>query len=238
MLDLNQQVAIVTGASSGIGKAIATELASRGAVLGLVGRHRETLEVLLQAVSGQGKCYPIDLTSDEQIVLLASSVKRDFKRVDILIHSAGDFISGSMESMPIEELDKLYRLNLRAPYQLTQAMLPMLKASQGQVVFINSSVVLARNIAARGQYAATKNALRAVTDSLRDEVNACGIRVLSIYPGRTATTMQYSINKAEGGVYQPERLLQPGDIAATVVHALSLPKTAEVTDIFIRPMLK
>jgi NADP-dependent 3-hydroxy acid dehydrogenase YdfG len=77
-----------------------------------------------------------------------------------------------------------------------------------------------------------------VTDSLRDEVNGCGIRVLSIYPGRTATPMQHSVYQVEGEVYQPERLLQPGDIATAVVHALSLPKTAEVTDIFIRPMLK
>jgi NADP-dependent 3-hydroxy acid dehydrogenase YdfG len=89
-----------------------------------------------------------------------------------------------------------------------------------------------------GQYAATQHGLKAIADSLREEVNPYGIRVLSIYPGRTATPLQKRLHEAEGKLYRPEALLQPSDIASVVIHSLALPKTAEVTDIHIRPMIK
>jgi NADP-dependent 3-hydroxy acid dehydrogenase YdfG len=88
------------------------------------------------------------------------------------------------------------------------------------------------------QYAATKHALKAIADSLREEVNAEGLRVLSVYPGRTASPMQAAVHEMEGRAYHPERLMQPEDVAAVVINALSLPRSAEVTDIYIRPLLK
>jgi NADP-dependent 3-hydroxy acid dehydrogenase YdfG len=75
-----------------------------------------------------------------------------------------------------------------------------------------------------------------LADSLRSEVNPRGVRVLSVFPGRTASPMQAAVHADEGRSYQPERLLQPADVAASVVHALALPRTAEVTDIHIRPL--
>jgi NADP-dependent 3-hydroxy acid dehydrogenase YdfG len=89
-----------------------------------------------------------------------------------------------------------------------------------------------------GQYASTKHALKAVADSLRAEVDAEGVRVLSVYPGRTATPMQASVHEREGMAYIPERLMQPEDVAGVVINALCLPRTAEVTDIHIRPFVK
>ena len=88
------------------------------------------------------------------------------------------------------------------------------------------------------QYAATKAALKAMADSLREEVNPDGVRVLSIFVGRTATPMQAALHEAEGKEYRPERLLQPEDIASTIVHALCMPRTAEITEVDIRPMQK
>ena len=130
-----------------------------------------------------------------------------------------------------------YRTNVRGPYLLTQELLPLLLERQGQVVFINSSAGLTAraNIA---QYAATKHALKALADGLRDEVNPRGVRVLSVFPGRTATPTQQKLCGEEGRPYRPARLLQPEDVAAVVVNALCLPRTAEVTEIKIRPMLK
>ena len=113
----------------------------------------------------------------------------------------------------------------------------MLKLRCGQVVFVNSSAGLTAR-AGVGQYAATKHALRAVADSFREEVNADGLRVLSVFLGRTATPMQEAVHKMEGKAYYPERLMQAEDVAAVVVNALSLPRTAEVTDIYARPMKK
>jgi NADP-dependent 3-hydroxy acid dehydrogenase YdfG len=104
-------------------------------------------------------------------------------------------------------------------------------------VFINSSVGL--NARAKvSQYAATKHALKAIADSLREEVNAAGVRVISIYPGRTASPMQAMIYQLEERVYQPEQLIQPEEIATVITTVLGLPKGAEVTDINIRPAKK
>jgi NADP-dependent 3-hydroxy acid dehydrogenase YdfG len=88
------------------------------------------------------------------------------------------------------------------------------------------------------QYAATKYALKAMADSLRAEVNSERIRVLSVFPGRTAGPMQEARYAAEGKPYHPKSLLQPSDIALAVIAALALPRTAEITDLRIRPFLK
>jgi NADP-dependent 3-hydroxy acid dehydrogenase YdfG len=88
------------------------------------------------------------------------------------------------------------------------------------------------------QYDSTKHALKALADSLRGEINRHGVRVLSVYLGRTASEMQEGIYRMEGRPYRPEILLQPDDVASVVVNALGLPRTAEVTDISIRPMIK
>jgi NADP-dependent 3-hydroxy acid dehydrogenase YdfG len=113
----------------------------------------------------------------------------------------------------------------------------MLVSSKGQVVFINSSLGLKAR-AGVSQYAATKHALKAVADSLRDECNASGVRVCSLYLGATATPMQAAIRAKQFREYKPQRLLQPDDVASLVISVLALPRTAEVTDIMVRPMVK
>jgi NADP-dependent 3-hydroxy acid dehydrogenase YdfG len=145
---------------------------------------------------------------------------------------------GSIADSPIEWLDAQFQSNVRLPYRVTQRLLPMLRKRPGQIVFINSSIVLGAARSNVSQFAATQHAVRAVADTLRQEVNGDGIRVLCVYPGRTATSRQEHLYSKEGKTYRPELLLQPEDIATMVVAALSLPTTAEVTDINIRPMLK
>jgi NADP-dependent 3-hydroxy acid dehydrogenase YdfG len=234
------QVMLITGASSGIGKAIALGLAAQGATLCLIGRRLELLQTIAeaaQATAPQVECYRIDLTQDEDIRELTACLERNFGALDLLIHSAGVYALGRIEAAPVEDFDWQYRTNVRAPFMLTQALLPLLKARQGQIVFINSTVGL-RAGANVGQYAATKHGLKALADSLRDEVNADGVRVLSVFLGRTATPMQAAIHEMEGRVYHPEFLMQPEDVAAVVINALSLPRTAEMTDIHVRPMIK
>jgi NADP-dependent 3-hydroxy acid dehydrogenase YdfG len=238
MTGVNEQVVVVTGASSGIGEAIALGLAAKGANLCLIGRNLKRLNAVAEAArksTANVFCYRVDLTCDEDISSLKSRLKSDCGRVDALIHGAGVINLGSLESSHIDYFDMQYRVNVRAPYLLTQALLPILKRYQGQIVFINSTVKARANL---GPYAATKYALKAVSDSLRDEVNAYRVRVMSVYPGRTATPMQAALCKIEGKRYRPKRLLQAEDVAEVVIHAMSLPRTAEVTDISIRPMMK
>jgi NADP-dependent 3-hydroxy acid dehydrogenase YdfG len=118
---------------------------------------------------------------------------------------------------------------------LTQLMLPLLKRPQGQIVFINSSAGLSTP-ANTGHFAATQHAFRALADVLREENNADGVRILSIFPGRTATPRIEALHGSEQRPFRPELLLQPEDIASVVLNALTLPWTAEVTNISIRPM--
>jgi len=103
--------------------------------------------------------------------------------------------------------------------------------------FINSTQAL-KAAAELGQYAATKHAMKAVADSLRDEVNASGVRVMSLFLGRTASERQRAIFAAEGRPYPPDRLIQPADVAKLVLFLLQLPRASEVTDIVMRPMQK
>ncbi len=238
---LKDAIAVVTGASSGIGRAIALGLAAQGAWLGLVGRNLAALEetaLAAKKTSSSVMSYNVDLTLDEEIEQLKTRIEADFgNAVDILVHCAGVYIPGKLETANIADLDLQYRANVRSPYLLTQSLLPMVLSQRGQIVFINSSVIM-RPAGKVGQFAATQHALKAIADSLREEVNAQEVRVLSVYPGRTATPRQVAIHKMEGKIYQSERLLQPQDIALVVINALSMPRSAEVTDIKIRPFQK
>ena len=234
------RVAVVTGASSGIGRAITRGLMAEVMSLRLVGRDRGRLDAVAasaQDPDGRPQCYMADLACDEEIQTLGERLLRDCSTLDVLVHSAGTIALGRMEDVPVAAFDHQYQVNVRAPYLLTQRLLPLLRASQGQVVFINSTAGLIAK-AGVGQYAATKHALKAVADSVRDEVNDAGVRVLSVFLGRTATPMQAAVHGLEGRAYHPEDLVQPEDIAAVVIQALCLPRAAEITEISIRPLKK
>jgi len=239
--DLAGKLAVVTGASSGIGRAIAVGLSRLGADLWLVGRNAERLaQTVAESQRFSVKVWSslLDLTTDAGLDVLLQKLQAESGRVDILVHSAGIFQQSPMKNARIRDLDLQYAINVRAPYLLTQKLMALLIHSQGQVVFINSSAGLSTTRAEIGQYGATKHALKAIADSLRAELNPQGVRILTVFLGRTATPMQEAIAHAEGKRYQAHALLQPEDVAAVVVHALTLPMSAEVTDISIRPMVK
>jgi NADP-dependent 3-hydroxy acid dehydrogenase YdfG len=238
-LAFNRKVALITGASSGVGRAIALQLAAEGATLCCVGRHLCALQELAADAAlppERVHLWRADLTLDEDLERLRTHI-RALCRLDMLIHAAGYIALGSAATASLEDLDRQYRVNVRAPDALTQAALPLLLGQQGQVVFLNSTAGRAPG-ATNGQYAATKHALKALADSLREEFNCQGIRVLSVFLGRTATPMQASVAEMEGKPYQPERLIQPEDVASVVVHALHLPPSVEMTEVSLRPMAK
>jgi NADP-dependent 3-hydroxy acid dehydrogenase YdfG len=236
---LAECIAVVTGASGGIGRAIALALARHGAQICAVGRNPTALAETVAAAQpfASATAFQIDLTSDEGLEPLLRHLT-EAGRLDILIHCAGVIRQNRMEDACTADLDLQYSTNVRAPYVLTKRLLPLLIASRGQIVFVNSSAGLNAKRAEAGQYAATKHALRGIADSLREELNPKGVRVLSVYLGRTATAMQEALFQEEGKDYRPEMLLQPEDVASVVVQTLTLPATAEVTDISIRPMRK
>lgn len=230
-------IALVTGASSGIGRALALALARDGMRVHLVARTRAPLEAVAAEIGPLACVRPADLRSESDVAALAEMLLREAAGLDVLVHSAGSIASGPMRDAKLADLDEQYRANLRGPCQLTQLLLDALIARRGQIVFINSSVGLASRAGA-GQFAATQHALKAVADSLRAEVNAHGVRVLSVHPGRTATPRQERLYRSANEPYRPELLMQPEDVAAMVLAALRLPRSAEVTEIQMRPLAK
>ena len=240
-ISLASQRAVITGASSGIGRGIALGLAEAGVHTFLIGRNRQRLDSVAEAARRFGQqvvSCAVDLTVDAQLDHVVDAVTHHFNGVDILVLCAGIIHVAPMSSAKIEDLDAQYLANVRSPYLLTQRLLPVLKERNGQLVMMNSSVGLAAKRADIGQYAATMFARRAIAESLREELNGDGVRVLSVHPGKTATPRQVMLCQMSGIEYRPEFMLQVADVASTVIAALSLPRTAEVTDIMLRPMLK
>ena len=230
----------MTGAGSGIGRAVARLYASRGGTVHLAGRRADELEEAAREIESDGGSAivcPADVTQAADRERLRQSVVERGEGLHALIHSAGIYASGPVVDTSEEVVEALFAVNAWAPLALSRLLLDLLKGSKGDVVFVNSSAVrrATGDIAA---YAASKQALRALGEGLRDEVNADGVRVSSFYLGRTATPMQEGVFASEGRSYVPERLLQPEDVAETILHALALPRTAEVTDVHIRPALK
>lgn len=226
--------ALVTGAGTGIGRAIARLLAAQGMSVLLVGRRDAPLREVaaeVEEAGGTARALPADVGAPEGLAAVAAALP---PALHVLVHSAGAYRYGSMEGTAAADWAALEAVNVRAPMLLTAACLPALRAARGQVVFLNSTAAL-RTVPGAGAYVTTKHALRAAVDVLRQEVNADGLRVLSVFPGRTDTPMQDAVLAAEGRGRNPDALLQPEDVAAMTLAALTLPRRAEVTDIILRP---
>jgi NADP-dependent 3-hydroxy acid dehydrogenase YdfG len=231
------RVAVVTGAAQGIGAAIARRLADAGTEVWMVARRAALLQEAADCIGGLARPYPADLTDRDARAELVDALRAAHGSVDVLVNNAGVIHLGTTEDATEDELEEQLSANVVAPYALTRACLPLLRAARGQIVFINSSAGKSAKPGA-GQFSATQHATRAFADSLRAEVNGDGIRVTVVHPGRTASPRQQAIHEREGRAYCPERLVQADDVAEVVHAALTVPRTAEVTEISVRPMQK
>jgi NAD(P)-dependent dehydrogenase (short-subunit alcohol dehydrogenase family) len=234
---MSGRVVLVAGASAGIGRSIALSLAARGATVWAVARGEAGLRATAGAAQGTVHVAPADVRSADDRRALADRIEAAGGRLDALVHCVGDTTIGRIEEAGEDAFDALYEANLRAPYAMTRTLLPMLRAGGGDLVFVNSTSALGPRPGV-GQYAATQAALRSIADAARGELNTEGVRVLSVFAGRTASPRQERIHAAEGRDYAPERLMQPEDVAAMVTAALELPRSAEVMELAMRPFLK
>ncbi|MFO7192183.1 SDR family oxidoreductase [Thermocrispum sp.] len=218
--------ALITGASKGIGTAVARALAGTHSLL-LGGRNRQALTALAGELP-DATAWPVDLTDQEAVAEAAAGIDS----LDVLVHSAGVAALGRVEEAAAEVWRHNLEINVVAVAELTRLLLPALRAAGGHVVLINSGS--GRNARPGwGPYAASKFALRAFADALRAEEP--GLRVTSIYPGRTDTPMQQAIVAGEGRPYRPEEFLRPESVAAAVQAAVSATPEAHVTEVIIRP---
>ncbi len=229
-------VILLTGASSGIGAAAACRLAGPGRTLHLQGRDESRLAAVAAEVTAAGATavvHRVDLADHAAVDAEAERLRREVPRLDALVHSAGVVSLAPVEESAISDLDWQYAVNLRAPFAFTTALVPALVAARGQVVFVNSG---AGQRASPGwsQYAASKFGLRALADAFRAEVAEQGVRVTTVYPGRTATPMQAEVHRFEGRHYDAEAFATPDDVASSIVHALDMPRSATVPEISVR----
>ncbi|MEB2312394.1 MAG: SDR family NAD(P)-dependent oxidoreductase [Sorangiineae bacterium] len=212
-------VAVVTGASRGIGRATALGLARRGADLALVGRPSPALHETLRALSAQGvraEAFETDLADPEPLETLARRVLERFGTPHALINNAGLIERASVEETTPESWDRQLAVNLRAPFLLTRALLPALRAAgRGRIVNVGS-ISGTLGCARAAAYAAAKWGLIGLTKSLAEELTDTGVSVVAVLPGSVDTGM------LEGSGFEPR--MTPEEVASTLVHfALDAP---------------
>jgi NADP-dependent 3-hydroxy acid dehydrogenase YdfG len=235
--ELSGRRALVTGASQGIGHSVALALAAAGAKVYALGRNTDALEALVkESIAGEIVSLPADLCDSSTPARIVELLRQEDTQLGVLVHCAGVISHATSAEASLSDFDNQWLSNVRGPYALTQALIPMLGRGS-DLVIVNSSVT--RNPRPNsGQFAATQHAMLGIANSLREELNHHGVRVMSIFPGQTATPRQQELHRGKQLDYQPELMLQPEDVAAAVLQAVSMPRTAEITEVHIRPLQK
>lgn len=223
---------LITGAGSGIGAVVAQRLVERGDEVWLLARNAKRAAELRQALPTVQTL--IGDLADPARLSWALGQQTQPVELDSLLHVAGTVQLGPIGDTPVKVWNETLATNLIAPAEVTRLFLPQLRLSRGHVVFVNSGAGLAAH-AEWGSYAASKFALRALADSLRAEEHAAGVRVTTVYPGRTATPMQLKVHQQEGAEYDPSRWIAPESVATAILTAVDLPRDAEITDLTVRP---
>lgn len=239
MAEIRNKLAIITGASRGIGREIATALALEGVNLLVTSRTEEALISLCKELSPYCNInyFKADLSDPKQIKELFAYVNENNLKPDMLIHSAGRFFHNEIVETPEEDIDMAFNVNFKAPFLLTKNFLPQIIINKGSIVFINSTTAL--NPREKSTlYSATKSALKTFAVVLHKEVHPKGVRILNIFPGRVDTEMQQIATNLEGIEYLPSTYLNPKDVASSVIHNLKLSPEIDIFEIVIRPAIK
>ncbi|API80385.1 SDR family oxidoreductase [Staphylococcus argenteus] len=231
MTVLTDKVAVVTGAGSGIGEAIATLLHEEGAKVVLAGRNKEKLQNVANQLSQDNvKVVPTDVTKKEEVDELIKIAEETFGRLDIVINSAGQMLSSKITDYQVDEWDSMIDVNIKGTLYTAKAALPtMLEQSSGHLINIASisgfEVTKISTI-----YSATKAAVHTITQGLEKELAKTGVKVTSISPGMVDTAITAAYNPSD------RKKLDPQDIAEAVLYALTQPSHVNVNEITVRPV--
>ncbi len=240
MSNINGKVIIITGASSGIGKATANLLAQNGAKVILGARRLERLETIVKDIHAEGgiaEYQILDVTHRSQLEAIVQFAQRKFGRVDVLINNAGIMPLSALDQLKVEEWDRMIDVNIKGVLYGIAATLPVMKAQKsGQI--INLSSIGGHTVSPTAAvYCATKFAVGAISEGLRQEVGS-DIRVTVISPGVTESELADSISDeaARLGMQEFRKLSIPAEaIARAILFAIEQPDDVDVSEIIVRP---
>ena len=233
---LTGQVAIITGAGSGIGAAIARKLAALGATAVLCGRKRTPLETTATAITeagGRAEIAECDVTDLRSVEAVANQVDHGFGRADILVNNAGaGGFGGPLHQLPPESWEQILNTNLRGVYYCIRSFAPvMIRARNGHIVNISS--LAGKNALPNGAaYSASKWGLNGLTYSVAEELRGYNIRVSVICPGSVHTDLSPHEGK------DPRKMLQPEDVAHVIAMLVTQAPQSFVSEVLLRPTLK
>jgi NAD(P)-dependent dehydrogenase (short-subunit alcohol dehydrogenase family) len=240
---LDGEVALVTGASSGLGRAVAIELARAGADMALLARNEAELKRVATALRGESVRalpLPLDLADADAVLAAVERAIAELGRVDVLVNSAATDVPGPIEQLTSQDWDRVLAVNLRAPFLLSRAVFSrMREAGRGTIVNI-SSVAGRRGWANAAAYCASKFALTGFTQALHAEGKPHGIRACVIFPGAMATGWgAWHSARREAADREPEsptRSLPPEDVAALIVWIASAPPELVLNEVIATPL--
>jgi short-subunit dehydrogenase len=223
----------ITGASSGIGAAVAAMLYARGDELWLLAHSDERAHELWEKFP-KAEILVADLASPLGVEMaLLSAILPGL--LDCLLHIAGVIDFRLAAELTSEQIREQVNVNLVAPMILTRALLPALRRARGLVLITNSTATLSADAGARSAYVASKSGARGFADALRLEESSNGVRVTTVFPGRTDTPMQERVHERENKLYDAAQLMRPDTVARSILHVIDLPADATIHDLTIRP---
>jgi NADP-dependent 3-hydroxy acid dehydrogenase YdfG len=245
---LDDTVALVTGASSGIGEATALALAADGASVVVAARRKERLDALvtrIEEAGGTAHAIETDITDQEQAIAAVDGAVEQYGRLDTVVNNAGVMLLGPIEGAPVEEWDRMVTLNLQGLLYVSHAALPhLLSAAAGPprevADLVNISSVAGRQVrAGSGVYNLTKHGVGAFSDSLRQEVTKRHVRVSLVEPGAVSTELA-GHNRQEVLAVLAKRFtdmerLEAPDIADAISYIVTRPRHIAINEILIRP---
>jgi 3-oxoacyl-[acyl-carrier protein] reductase len=233
---LTGQVAIVTGASSGIGRHTASLLAAEGASVVLAARRALRLEGLAVEINqdhpGRAIVVPTDVGDDRQLERMVATAREAFGRIDILVNNAGYVAVSPVAQLDPARLDDIMRVNFRAPVMATRLVLPEMLARRSGAIVNVGSVSSKRGWPTGTPYVASKFALRGFALCLWEEVRRSNIRVVNVYPDFVSSEL---FSAAGGSLEHADRAIPPSDVAAAIVNVLRLDGRTTVTEIDMSP---
>jgi len=240
---LDGQVALVTGASSGLGKATAFALARAGADVALAARSREELESTKEEVSNTGRRVlnlPVDLASEVEPVEVVERTVEALGHIDVLVNAAGTDAPGTVEELDVEGWDRTLAVNLRAPFLLSKAVFPHMRKAGGGTIVNVSSVAGKKGWANASAYCASKFGLTGFTEALADEGKEYGIRAIVLYPGAMATNWgafsPEERRKSEPSEAPRTRILAPERVAELIAWLVASPPEFVLTQGVVLPI--